>query len=180
LVVIVSLIVARSLNGVIGNDGGLPWRLPRDLKRFRAVTMGKPLIMGRATRQSIGRPLDGRANIVLSRDPQYDYVEGGAVVRSLEDALATARAELGRTGSNEVMIIGGESVFRAFAPICDRLYLTTVLAEIEGDRFFRPETLAQDAWSVVEREHWPADSKNAFGATFEIWECVRSQAIEPG
>jgi dihydrofolate reductase len=173
----VSLIVARSANGVIGKDGALPWRLSRDLKRFRAVTMGKPLIMGRATRDSIGRPLDGRANIVLSRDPLYDFVEGGVVVRSVDAALAAAKAELERAGVEEVMIIGGESVFRAFAPMCGRVYLTTVLAQIEGDRFFPPEILAQSDWKVVKREEWPADARNEFGVAFEVWERVPSQAI---
>jgi dihydrofolate reductase len=168
--VVVSLIVARSQNGVIGDKGALPWRLPRDLKRFRAVTMGKPLIMGRATRDSIGRSLDGRANIILSRDPHYDRVDGGVVARSIDQALALAQAELEKTDVDEVMVIGGESIFRAFSPICARIYLTTVQTVLNGDRYFPRSILEGPAWRVKEREEWPADAKNPSGVVFEVWE----------
>jgi dihydrofolate reductase len=168
--VIISLIVAQSLNGVIGAQGALPWRLPRDLKRFRAITMGKPLIMGRATRESIGRPLDGRANIVLSRDPLFDRVAGGVVARSVSEALQLARAELKQNENGEVIVIGGESVFREFAPLSSRVYLTTVKSNVDGDRYFPAAVLHGPGWRLAQREEWPADSRNEFGIAFETWD----------
>jgi dihydrofolate reductase len=122
------LIVAASTNNVIGASGDLPWRLSADLKRFKELTMGKPIVMGRKTYDSIGRPLPGRQNIVVTRQTDY-RPEGCTVVTSTEDALAAAG------DAPEVMIIGGGHIYQAFMPMADRIYLTRVHAEIEGDTF---------------------------------------------
>jgi dihydrofolate reductase len=166
----ISLIVAQSENGVIGRDGALPWHLPRDLKRFRKLTLGKPVIMGRKTRDSIGRPLDGRLNIVMSRDPTYERGEGCLVARSPDHALALARANLNETGQDEVFVIGGESVFLEFAPLCSRIYLTTVRAVVPGDAHFPETILAHPDWSSTHREDFAADERNAAPQSFEILE----------
>ena len=126
-----SLIVAMSNNGVIGIDNTLPWHLPEDLKYFKQVTMGKPIIMGRKTYDSIGRPLPGRLNIVITRDDRWT-AEGVSVVHSLEQALALAAQQPG----DEAMVIGGEQIYRLALPMAQRLYLTRVDADIDGDAFF--------------------------------------------
>ena len=117
----ISLIVAASTNNVIGVAGGLPWHLPEDLKRFKAITMGKPIIMGRATYASIGRALPGRKSIVLTRQSGFE-AEGCEVVDSIDAAISAAGAV------DEVMIIGGGDIYRQFLPQADRIYLTRVLA----------------------------------------------------
>jgi dihydrofolate reductase len=129
------LIVAVSRNGVIGRDNQLPWHLPEDLKFFKSVTMGKPILMGRKTFESIGRPLPGRTNIVISRDPQWDSA-GVEVAQSLEAALQLGREACHAAGAEEIMVIGGEQIYRMSLPLADRLYLTQVDAEIEGDAYF--------------------------------------------
>lgn len=130
-----SLIVAASQNNVIGRDNQLPWHLPEDLAYFKAVTMGKPLLMGRKTFESIGRPLPGRTNIVITRDPTWAY-EGVEVAGNLKDALALANSSTAKKDSDEVMVIGGEQIYRLCFPYADRLYLTRVEAFVEGDAFF--------------------------------------------
>ena len=144
-----------SEEGIIGREGALPWRLPRDLKRFRKLTMGLPIIMGRKTFASIGRPLDGRLNVVMSRDQNYD-VAGIAVAHSVEEALSSPGADLERTGRDEVMVIGGEEVFRAFAPKVGRVYLTTVSGRFEGDAKFPVEILGC-GWVTTIAETYPAE-----------------------
>lgn len=124
----VSLIAAVARNGVIGRAGALPWRLPEDLKRFKRLTLGHPVVMGRKTFASIGKPLPGRDSIVLSRDPAFRPA-GARVARSLEEALALA-------GSGEVFVIGGEAVYREALPRADRLYLTLLDRDFEGDARF--------------------------------------------
>jgi len=130
-----SLIVAVSRNGVIGIDNHLPWHLPEDLKYFKSVTMGKPLIMGRKTYDSIGRPLPGRTNIVITRDPSWK-AQGVEVAQSLETELQLGHSACEVAGAEEIMVIGGEQIYRMTLPAADRLYLTQVDAEVEGDAFF--------------------------------------------
>lgn len=156
---IVSLVVAVAENGVIGHDQALPWHLPADLKHFRALTMGHSLLMGRRTHEAIGRPLPGRVNLVLSRDPAY-RAAGCRVVNSLEAALALVNPQ------SELMVIGGGALFRQVLPTAQRIYLTRVHARPPGDVFF-PE-LDPAEW-VAEREQYrPADERNVWPVTF-VW-----------
>ena len=131
----IAIIAAVAENGVIGQDNDMPWRLPSDLKHFKAVTLGKPVVMGRKTFQSIGRPLPGRPNIVVSRNPDY-CAEGIEVVPSLEAALERARALAAEAGCGEVMVIGGGNLYAQAMKIADRLYITEVHAQPEGDTRF--------------------------------------------
>ena len=131
----ISLIVAVSRNGAIGLNNQLPWYLPEDLKYFKSVTMGKPLIMGRKTFDSIGRPLPGRANIVLTRDPQW-ISDGVEVVQSIEQALLAGEIACEAADVDEIMVIGGEQIYRMTLDLADRIYLTQVDADVEGDAFF--------------------------------------------
>ena len=130
-----SLIVAVSRNGVIGLNNQLPWRLPDDLQYFKSVTMGKPLVMGRKTYDSIGRPLPGRTNIVITRDASWSAA-GVNVATTLDEALLLARKACLDSGVDEVMVIGGEQIYRMTITVADRLYVTEVDAEIAGDAFF--------------------------------------------
>jgi dihydrofolate reductase len=147
------MILAMDRNRVIGLDNDIPWRLPADLKRFKSVTMGKPIIMGRKTYESIGRPLPGRHNIVVTRSKGYQ-AEGCTVVGSLNEALAAA------IGSEEVMIIGGATLYEQLLPCADRLYLTLIEANVEGDTFF-PE-IEITKWEEVSQETFEADDTNPF------------------
>ena len=131
----ISLIVAVSRNGAIGLNNQLPWYLPEDLKYFKSVTMGKPLIMGRKTFDSIGRPLPGRANIVLTRDPQWTS-DGVEVVQSVEQALVAGEIACEAADVDEIMVIGGEQIYRMTIDLADRIYLTQVDTDVEGDAFF--------------------------------------------
>lgn len=133
--VAVALIAAVAENGVIGNHGTIPWRLPGDFAHFRRMTMGKPLIMGRKTFESIGRPLPGRTNIVVSRHAGYQP-DGVIVISSLEAALEHAQAIAKADRANEVMIGGGAEIYRQAMPFADRMYLTVVALQPEGDTFF--------------------------------------------
>jgi dihydrofolate reductase len=133
-------------NRVIGANGALPWHLPADLQRFKAVTMGHHLIMGRTTFESIGRPLPGRTSIVLTRDPSARF-PGAVVAHSLDEAIERA------AGDPEVFVIGGEEVFRASLPIADRILQTEIRLDVEGDTVF-PEVDPRD-WTVVSREPLP-------------------------
>jgi dihydrofolate reductase len=138
------LILARATNGVIGRDGGLPWHLPADLKRFKALTMGRPMIMGRKTFDSFPAPLPGRRHIVLTRDRDWQ-AHGAEVVHDVDAALALA-------GEGEVFVIGGAEIFDLFRDRADRIELTDVAAEPEGDTFVAPFT----GWTEVDREQYPA------------------------
>lgn len=155
----VSIIVAVSANNVIGRDGGLPWHISEDLKRFKAITMGKPIVMGRRTHESIGKPLPGRQNIVITRQEGY-VVEGCDVVSSPAAALRAAG------DVDEVMIIGGGEIYDLFLNQATRIYLTRVDTEIEGDAFF--PAYDRDAWTVVESESFPGGAGPAY--TFELLE----------
>ena len=131
----IALIVAASQNNVIGLDNQLPWHLPEDLQYFKSVTMGKPILMGRKTYDSIGRPLSGRANIVLTRDANWT-ADGVEVVNDLDSAIAASEKACVAASADELMIIGGEQIYRKFLPVASKLYLTKVEAEIEGDAYF--------------------------------------------
>jgi dihydrofolate reductase len=157
----ITLIVAVADSGVIGRDNTLPWHLPEDLKRFKRLTMGKPIVMGRRTFESIGKPLPGRQNIVVTRDPNYRR-EGVTIVHDAEAALRAA----GQVA--EVMIIGGAELFRALLPRAGRIHLTRVHGNIEGDVMW--PALDPREWSVVERESHAADDRHAWPMTFEVWE----------
>ena len=142
----VCLVVAMSQNGVIGNKGTLPWRLPEDLKRFKALTLGKPCVMGRKTWDSLPRkPLPERSNIVLTQDASF-HPDGAIVVHSLEEALRAAARE----NPSEIMVIGGEAVFAAALPLADRIHLTEIMAKVEGDTVMPPIDDAQ--WQETARE----------------------------
>lgn len=160
----VSLIVAMDENNLIGRGGDLPWRLSADLKHFKSLTVGKPIVMGRKTWDSIGRPLPKRPNIVVTSNPQFE-AEGATVVSGLEQAIEVCGDVA------EVMIIGGSTIYRAFLPKADRLYLTRVHAKLEGDTHFPSFDL--DAWDEVARERHPADDKNAHDYSFLILERKR-------
>lgn len=142
----IALIVAASQNNVIGLNNQLPWHLPEDLQYFKAVTMGKPILMGRKTYDSIGRPLPGRTNIVLTRDANWS-AEGVVVVNDLDSATAASEKACAAAGVDELMIIGGEQIYRKFLPIADKLYLTKVEAVVEGDAYF--PAIDSDQWQQV-------------------------------
>lgn len=160
---IVSILAAVDEGGGIGVGGRLPWHLPADLKRFKALTMGHHLIMGRKTFASIGRPLVGRTIIVLSRNPEF-RPQGCLVARSLEQALSTAQAR----GEQEVFVVGGSEVFRRALPLAARLYLTRVHARAPADARF-PE-VDWSEWVEVESRFHPADERNEFAFTLRRFE----------
>jgi dihydrofolate reductase len=154
---LISIIVAMAENRVIGRDNDLPWRLPADLQHFKAMTTGKPIVMGRRTWESLPGLLPQRLHIVLTRDADY-VADGCRVVRSIEEALATAG------DVPEVMVIGGAKLYAQFLPFAQRIYMTLVHAEVEGDSLF-PE-YDQAEWKELERERHPADENNPYPYTF--------------
>ena len=156
-----ALIVATDKRGLIGKDNDLPWHLSADLQYFRKVTMGKPIIMGRNTHESIGRPLPGRQNIIVTKNSNYK-AEGCTVVSSIDDALSAA------LNAEEVMVMGGASLYTQLLPQADTLYLTLVDAELEGDTWF-PEWHSDD-WQQISREDHFADDKNEYPYSFIIYE----------
>ena len=153
----ISLVVAVADNGVIGRDNALPWRLPEDLRRFKAITMGKPILMGRRTFDSIGRPLPGRTNLVLTRDRSW-RADGVIPVGSIDEALERA------AGAPELLVIGGAEVFRLVMPLAVRIHLTQVHASVPGDVEF--PALDPAEWREVERSDHPADGRHAYAMTF--------------
>jgi dihydrofolate reductase len=159
--VIISIIVAIDERGAIGKSGGLPWRLSSDLKRFRELTMGHHVILGRKTFETIGKPLPGREIIVVTRQEDYK-VEGCALAHSVDKAIGLARAE----GEGEVFIGGGAEVYAQAMSRADRMYLTVVHAVVEADTFF-PEW-DQRNWVEQESFHHPADEKNQYPHTFKL------------
>jgi dihydrofolate reductase len=158
---LVSLIVAMAQNGLIGRDNRLLWRLPADLLHFKSVTMGKPMVMGRKTWESLPGLLPGRRHIVITRDKAY-RAEACTVVHSLDEALSAAG------DVPEVMIVGGGTIYEGMLPRADRLYLTLVDAELEGDTRF-PE-IDRTLWREVSRESHPADERNQYPYTFLVLE----------
>jgi dihydrofolate reductase len=160
----IAFVVARDRRGVIGKDGRLPWRLPDDMKHVRALTVGKPLIMGRRTFESIGKPLPDRTNIVLTRDPAF-RCDGCLVARTPDEALALAG------DAPEVIVFGGGGVFNDFLPRADRIYLTEVDTEAAGDTYF--PALDPHDWREVERLAHPADARHPFAFSFVTLERAR-------
>jgi dihydrofolate reductase len=152
---------------VIGNGGALPWHMPSDLKTFRRLTLGKPVIMGRKTYQSIGRPLDRRLNIVISREPSF-APEGVTVVRSLAEAVALAEDHVAAHGITEIMVIGGAQIYAAALPIAGRLYLTEIDASPDGDATF--PVLEPGDWREVSREAIPRSPADQFSAMLVVFE----------
>lgn len=161
----VSLIVAVSENGIIGRDGGLPWKLSGDLRYFKSVTMGKPIVMGRKTYESIGRPLPGRPNLVVSRNPEF-APEGVKTFPTLEEAIETAK----RHGADEVMIIGGAALYAEALDRADRLYLTEVHADVAGDVGF-PSIKLSD-WREISRERHSAGDRDDYDYSFVVLDRV--------
>lgn len=152
---LVSIVAAVARNGVIGRDGGLPWRLPDDLRRFRTLTTGHHVVMGRRTWESIGRALPGRTNLVLSRRPSWRPDDPAArAVAGLDRAIAMAAA----AGETELFVIGGADVYAAALPVADLIHLTRVDAEVAGDVRF-PRIAAGD-WIETKREEHPADERH--------------------
>jgi dihydrofolate reductase len=162
----ISIIVAMAANGVIGNDNELPWHLPADLKHFKQTTMGKPILMGRKTWESIGRPLPGRTNIVITRDSAYSAA-GCIVVNSIEAAIAAAGEQ------EEVMVIGGAELYRQVLPRADTIYLTRIHASFDGDTRF-PE-ISDTEWQQLERVDHEADEKNLQDYSF-----IRLERVQAG
>ncbi|MBI2774227.1 MAG: dihydrofolate reductase, partial [Chloroflexi bacterium] len=152
----------------IGKDNALPWRLPADTRRMRQLTMGKPLIMGRRTYDSIGRPLEGRTSIVLTRDPSF-HPEGVLIARTPDEALALAGK------ADEAIVFGGTQVFREFLPRADRLYLTEIDATFDGDATF-PE-IDEAEWVEVERTVNEPDERNAYRYTFRTLDRKKRTAV---
>ena len=154
---IISLIAAMGQGRVIGIENRLPWRLPADMKHFRALTMGKPILMGRKTFDSIGKPLPGRTNIVVSQDPDF-HPEGVTVARSIAEALlAGGEAE-------EIMVIGGASFYAQLLPRAQRLYITEIHHDFAGDAFFPAWNPGE--WREIAREDHSADGENSYSYSF--------------
>ncbi|GLX84015.1 dihydrofolate reductase [Thalassotalea loyana] len=159
---ILSMIVAHADNRIIGKDNDMPWHLPADLAYFKKTTLGKPVIMGRKTYDSIGRPLPGRQNIVISRDESLN-IEGVEVVQSVEQALAVA------SGVDEIMVIGGGAIYAHCMPKADKLYITHIDAKIDGDTQF-PDYDLENEWQMLASETRQADEKNAYVLHFNVYQ----------
>lgn len=166
----ISLIWAMAENGVIGRDNGLPWRLPKDMQFFMAVTAGKPVIMGRKTFESMKAPLAGRDNIVITRQPGYAR-SGIDVVENFAEALRVGRDRAEASGQDEIMIIGGADIYRLGLAVATRLYVTRVAAEIEGDTFF-PE-VDWSLWQQTSTEDFPVDDRHEYPFRIAIYTRAR-------
>ena len=156
----ISLIVAQSQNHVIGKNNQLPWKMPADLAHFKSVTMGKPIVMGRKTYESIGRPLSGRRNVVISRQPDF-IADGCDVFHSIDHAVEALASE------PEIMVIGGANLYEQFLDRADCVYMTIVETTVDGDAFF-PELNAV-SWSLASEESFSADEKNIYPYRFQVW-----------
>lgn len=155
----ISFVVAMDENRAIGKDNDLPWYLPNDLKHFKNVTMGKPIVMGRKTYESIGKPLPGRENIVVTRDEHYQ-AEGTTVVHSVDEVL--------KKEAEELCVIGGTEIFKLFMPVADRLFVTEIHHTFDADTYF-PE-INRDEWREVSREPGFVDEKNKYPHDFVVYE----------
>ena len=162
----ISLIWAMAENGVIGADNGLPWRLSKDMQFFMAVTMGKPVIMGRRTFESMKAPLAGRTNIVVTRRSDYAR-EGVIVVNNFADALRAAKAQADADGQHEIMVAGGADIYRLGLAVATRLYVTRVAASPEGDTFF--PALDWSQWQESSTQSFEADERNQYPFTISIY-----------
>ncbi len=160
---ILSLLVAADEQNVIGKDNQLPWHLPNDLKYFKNLTWGLPVVMGRKTFESIGKPLPGRKNIVITRNKDY-RADGVEVVHEIENAIAVAR----KAGAREVFVIGGAEIFTSVLDKTDRIYLTRIHHRFEGDVYFPP--VDEEAWQLVKQHRNQPDEKNKYAHTFQVWE----------
>jgi len=160
-----AIIVAQAQNRTIGINNKLPWHLPEDLKYFKQVTMGKPIIMGRKTFDSIKRPLPGRTNIVITRDASWQH-DGVRVVHSLTEARELAESICLIEGQDEAMVIGGSEIYNQALADCDRLYLTQVHAEVEGDAHF--PAFAAEQWQELGRQDYAADGCNPYDYSFIV------------
>ncbi|WP_374193947.1 dihydrofolate reductase [Alkalihalobacillus sp. BA299] len=159
---LISFLVAMDKNRVIGKDNDLPWRLPADLAYFKKVTMGHPIVMGRKTYESIGRPLPGRENIIITRNQNYS-AEGCTVLHSLDDVKKVID-----DSTKEVFIIGGAEIFKEAFPIADKLYITHIDEAFEGDTYF--PAFSDQEWKEVSREKGVKDEKNPYDYYFSVYE----------
>ncbi|MEJ2417973.1 MAG: dihydrofolate reductase [Exilibacterium sp.] len=164
-----ALIVAMAENRVIGRDNQLPWHLPNDLKYFKKMTLGKPIIMGRKTFESIGKPLPGRRNIVVTRQSDWRR-EGVQVGHTLEQAVSLAKQIAAAEGNSEMLIIGGAALYRESLPLADRLYMTKIHEMVEGDAFFPP--LKEEDWCELSREDCNSDANNPYNYSFVVLQRV--------
>jgi dihydrofolate reductase len=165
-----AIIVAVAENGVIGKDNALLWKISEDMQYFKRVTMGKPIVMGRKTYESIGRPLPGRTNIVVSRNAAFQ-AEGVSVVHSLDEALALARDIAEQDGAEEVMVVGGAQIYAATLPLADRLYITEVHASVAGDAVL--PAIDWTCWEETSREHRVAEYPNPYDYSFVCYARAR-------
>jgi dihydrofolate reductase len=161
----ISFVVAAATNNAIGKDGKLPWHLPNDLKHFKNITWGMPVVMGRKTFDSLGKVLPGRKNIVITRQPGW-MKEGTVAVKTIEDALFLAK----EADAKEIMVIGGGQIFKMLFDKAKRIYLTRVEAEPEADTFF-PVIDAKHWWLASQKNH-EADENNAYNYSFQVWERI--------
>lgn len=168
---IVSLLLAASENNVIGKNNQLPWHLPDDLKYFKNMTWGLPILMGRKTFDSIGKPLPGRKSIVITRDNNW-HQDGVERVHSLVEAIQKGTD----LGAKEIFVIGGAEIFNSALPIANRIYLTRIHHDFDGDVFF-PEIDTQE-WECVASRFCAADEKNAFDHTYQVWERKQEPVVE--
>jgi len=163
----IAMIVAMGANNVIGAEGHIPWRLPTDFAHFKRTTLGKPIIMGRKTFESIGKPLPGRTNIVVTRRDDYQP-DGVLIAADLHAAIAQAQQIAERDGAGEVMIGGGGEIYRAAMPLAERLYVTHVAAEPPGDAVF-PQ-IDENDWQVVERLDLPRTERDSADFSVKVYE----------
>jgi len=161
----ISLIVAAATNNAIGKDGKLPWHLPNDMKHFKNVTWGMPIVMGRKTFESLGKALPGRKNIVISRQTGWK-ADGVITVKNIEDALFVVR----EADAKEVMVIGGGEIYKTLFDKARRIYMTRVEADPEADTFF--PSLKPEAWHLMSQQDHEADEKNAYNYSFQVWERI--------
>jgi dihydrofolate reductase len=160
---IISFIVAVSENNVIGKNNQLPWHLPRDMKYFKNKTWAMPVVMGRKTYEALGKPLEGRTNIVITRQTNWKPA-GVQIVHSIDQAIVSATQD----DAKEIFIIGGAEIFQSAMPLADRIYLTLIHGDFEGDAFFPP--INPDQWKLTSNIDCDADEKNAYAHSFQIWE----------
>ncbi|KQV82067.1 dihydrofolate reductase [Rhizobium sp. Root1220] len=162
-----TIVVAVAENGIIGHHGGMPWRLSTDLRRFKALTLGKPVIMGRKTYDSIGKPLPGRPNVVISRRAAIDHPDVH-MARSLTDAVAIAEDLAGRLGQSEICIVGGGQIYKQAIDIADRLYITHVETSLNGDTSF--PLIDPLLWRPGEAVDVPAGERDNYPTRFVVYE----------
>lgn len=162
-----ALIAAVADNGVVGRDNKMPWHLPEDLKYFKRITLGKPVVMGRKTWDSIGRPLPGRTNIVISRQADLK-LEGASVVADLPAALSLAKSIAVADGSDELMVIGGSEIYALALPLAQRLYLTEVHAQVAGDALF--PVWNREEWGESSRQRHSASDTNPYDYSFVVYD----------